>query len=271
MKQERWGDLILIRPDTAATWPRKNLEEWQQWDGWFHADQKRSHGYWEWKKKKPHPWIIRYCDLPFSVHPTTSKQLGLFPEQAVNWDWCMQKIKISLTQRHSIRLLNLFGYTGVATIAAAQAGASVCHVDASKAMVSWCSQNAALLGKKLPIRFIVDDCLKFLQREERRGQRYDAIILDPPTFGRGAHGETWKIEDQLITLLQSCKGLLGEAPLFLLMNTYSATLSPLLLQKICEEIFPKEKKSKLTIACLGLKGSSDQKILPCGITTRWEA
>lgn len=270
MKQERWGKLILIRPDAAATWSQKNSEAWKKWDGWFHPHPKGSHGQWEWKKEKPQPWILRYSDLQFYIHPTTSKQVGLFPEQAINWDWCREKIKASLSQGRSIKLLNLFGYTGAATIAAAQAGATVCHVDASKAMVSWCAQNAALSQKKLPIRFIVDDCLKFLQREQRRGQRYEAIILDPPTFGRGAHGEVWNIKDQLPTLLRSCKALLSERPLFLLMNTYSAALSPRLLHSICEKVFPKEKKSKLTIAALELKGSEDQKVVPCGITTRWE-
>ena len=327
MKRERWGNTILIRPEAAAVWPRENHTAWQKWDGWFRTDRDNRHGTWEWKKNIPAPWTVCYRDLAFLIRPTTSKQLGLFPEQAVNWDWCTQKTKSSVAKGHSINLLNLFGYTGAATVAAARAGASVCHVDASKAMVSWCadnlsaqstaaakgcvasvlapssipytlsccapsapcpssaaatvqtdSKNARLMNmddaSKTPVRFIVDDCLKFIERELRRGHRYDAIILDPPTFGRGARGELWKIEDQLQRLLESCGELLSENPLFFLLNTYS----PMLSQRMLEEIFrtglstdnPLARAAKPESTFLGLQGTLDSKIIPCGMTTRWE-
>ncbi len=293
MKRERWGNTILIRPEAAATWPRENHTAWKEWDGWFRTDQDNSHGIWEWKKNAPASWKICYRDLTFLIRPTTSKQLGLFPEQAVNWDWCTQKIKSSVGKDHSIKLLNLFGYTGAATLAAARAGASVCHVDASKAMVSWCADNlfaqspaaakgciAPLLApsniasSKTPVRFIVDDCLKFIEREIRRGHRYDAIILDPPTFGRGARGELWKIEDQLQRLLESCAELLSETPLFFLLNTYSPMLTQRTLEEMCRTGLsagnPLTTSTTPESRFLGLQGSNDQKIIPCGMTTRWE-
>ncbi|MFZ4115816.1 MAG: class I SAM-dependent methyltransferase [Chthoniobacterales bacterium] len=274
MKRERWGNQILIRPEVAAYWPRRNPRDWEEWNGWFHPSSNHHQGSWKWKTATPEPWILKRNQLRFFIHPTSSKQVGLFPEQAINWDWCVKKIKMA---ERPVKLLNLFGYTGAASIATAAAGASVCHVDASKAMVSWCSQNATASGlaeenkegNKVPIRFIVDDCTKFIARELRRGNRYDAIILDPPSFGRGGSGTLWKIEDQLLSLLTTCKNLLSEQPLFLMMSSYSASL--LEAGSLLEEIFGDHQNSLISEIFLGLQGTRDGNIIPCGMTNRWEA
>ncbi|OHE77387.1 MAG: SAM-dependent methyltransferase, partial [Verrucomicrobia bacterium RIFCSPHIGHO2_12_FULL_41_10] len=231
------------------------------------------YGTWQWKRPLPHSWSIKYRNLNFLIRPTSSKHVGIFPEQAINWDWCSEKINSAIGSGRSIRLLNLFGYTGAATIAAVAAGASVCHVDSSKPMVAWCAENARLSGflseeKKAPIRFIVDDCNKFLTRELRRKQQYDAIILDPPTFGRGDSGELWRLEDQLLHLLKQCSLLLSEQPLFLLMSGYSATLSAATLHSLFSEVFGNHPKSQIMAIPLGLQGTLDKKIIPCGISAR---
>ena len=279
MKRERWGDLVLIRPEIEATWPRNDLAIWKGCHGQFHPSQSmsknRQEGIWAWNKQPPQEWTIGYRDLRFLLRPTASKQLGIFPEQAVNWDWCTQKIQTARAHGGEVRLLNLFGYSGAATIAAVAAGASVTHVDASKPMVNWCAENAKASGfvteeKKAPIRYIVDDCAKFIARELRREQSYDAIILDPPTFGRGGAGELWKLEDQLLSLLTDCKKLLSDKPLFLLMSAYASDLSASTLQEVLLEIFGEKEGEQITGAALGIKGSIDQKIIPCGVSARWE-
>lgn len=279
MKRERWGDLILIRPESEATWQRQDLRAWEEWDGWFQLSSQKnsslgsSSGHWVWKKNSPpQPWNLPYKNLCFSIHPTSTKQVGLFPEQACNWDWCAEQIQ--KRKNDSIKVLNLFGYTGAASVAAAAAGAQVCHVDSSKAAVHWCSENARLSHiSHHAMRFIVDDCTKFIMREQRRGRRYDAIILDPPTFGRGRSGEIWKLEDHLEELLKSCVHLLTPDPLFLLLNTYSPQLSPSALEKIFAKIFVNHPIFSPTIIPLMLRGKEDGKLLPCGITSRilWKA
>ncbi|MBM3857740.1 MAG: SAM-dependent methyltransferase [Verrucomicrobia bacterium] len=271
MKRERWGNHTLIRPESEAMWSRQNPSAWKKWDGWFHPSHNRSTaGQWIWKKNPPPPWNIHYKNLCFSIHPTATKQVGLFPEQASNWDWCSEQIiKI---KTHTPRILNLFGYTGAASIAAAAAGGKVCHVDSSKAAVQWCSENARLSSiPEEAIRFIVDDCHKFILREQRRGNSYDAIILDPPTFGRGKSGELWRVEDQLEKLLENCLRLLSPSPLFLLLNTYSPHLSTSALEKMFSRLLiglEHCENFSLTITPLALHGSQDGKLLPCGITSR---
>lgn len=268
MKRERWGKYILIRPESEAFWPRHDLNAWKEWDGWFRPSHHSStSGEWSWKKNPLLPWNIDYNNLRFSLHPTATKQIGLFPEQASNWEWCAQQIANVKTS--SPRVLNLFGYTGAASIAAAAAGATVCHVDSSKAAVQWCSENARLSGiPQHAMRFIVDDCNKFIQREQRRGNRYDAIILDPPTFGRGRSGELWRLEDHLEELLSHCLQLLTPSPLFLLLNTYSPRLSSSVLTEIFSSLLEKNEMISQTIVPLALRGTLDGKLLPCGITSR---
>lgn len=276
LKRERWGNQILIRPESEATWPRQNLKAWEKWDGWFRASTPAStSGQWNWKKNRPQAWNIHYKNLHFSIHPTTTKQLGLFPEQASNWDWCSEQIqKRNFSSKGSLSILNLFGYTGAASVAAAAAGAKVCHVDSSKAAVQWCSENARLSNiPQNSIRFIVDDCHKFILREQRRGNRYDAIILDPPTFGRGRSGEVWRLEDHLEELLKNCFDLLTPSPLFLLLNTYTHRFSTSFLEKIFSHLLRNQKNISTDIAPLVLIGSEDGIPLPSGITSRvlWKA
>ena len=272
MKRERWGKHILIRPESEAFWPRHDLNAWKEWDGWFRSSHHSStSGEWSWKKNPLPPWKIDYNNLHFSLHPTATKQVGLFPEQASNWEWCREKI---IAAQRPIKALNLFGYTGAASVAAAAAGATVCHVDSSKAAVQWCSENARL--SEIPygaIRFIVDDCSKFITREQRRGNRYDAIILDPPTFGRGRSGELWRLEDHLEELLSNCLQLLTPSPLFLLLNTYSPRLSDSVLKEIFTRLLKQKEIFPPVIAPLALRGTRDGKLLPCGITSRilWKA
>ncbi|HTO02295.1 MAG TPA: class I SAM-dependent methyltransferase, partial [Opitutus sp.] len=213
LKQERWGAYTLIRPDPQIIWPRHGEGAggpWQNWDGFYHRSETGG-GKWEMRRALPEFWKISYAPLglTFKIHPTSFKHTGLFPEQAVNWDWFSAKIKTARAQGREISVLNLFGYTGAASIAAAAAGASVCHVDAAEGMVKWCRENAALSGlTNAPVRYIADDCLKFARREIKRGRRYDAIIMDPPTYGRGSTGEMWRLEDHLWELLQECRALL---------------------------------------------------------------
>lgn len=272
MKRERWGDQILIRPEVKAWWPRHNPPAWEEWNGWFKPHRNHHDGFWKWKHTPPNPWKLRYKDLHFYIRPTSSKQVGLFPEQAINWDWCSEKIRTATTQR-PITLLNLFGYTGAVSIVAAAAGASVCHVDASKGMVQWCSKNADISGlsrnhEKPPIRFIVDDCYKFIAREVRREHRYDAIILDPPPFGRALKNEIWKLEDQLLSLLERCKNLLSDTPLFVMMSSYLDGLCH--VKPILKEVFGEDRHSAISEVLLGLRGTLDGNMIYSGTTGRWE-
>jgi 23S rRNA (cytosine1962-C5)-methyltransferase len=275
MKQERWGSHVLVRPDPQVIWPRHGAEPgapWTGWDGFYHRND-RGGGEWEFRRPLPESWEIRYgpLGLAFKIRPTSFKHTGLFPEQAVNWEWCSRKIKAAHASGQAIQVLNLFGYTGAATCAAAAAGASVCHVDAAEGMVKWCRENAALSGlAEAPIRYIVDDCLKFVRRERRRERTYDAIIMDPPTFGRGSAGEMWRLEDQLWPLLAECRELLSERPLFFLINAYTARLSPTVVANLLAELLH-GRGGSITAGEVGLPVQSDGKVLPCGIYGRWES
>lgn len=266
MKLERWGDVVLARPDPQVIWPCAG--EWKNWDAWYHRSSKGG-GRWDFRKKVPDSWTIRYRDLILKIAPTGFKHTGLFPEQAVNWDWCGEQIRAAKAQGREVSALNLFGYTGAATVAAAAAGASVCHVDAAKGMVEWCRENARL--SKLadaPIRFIVDDCVAFVKREIRRGKKYDALIMDPPSYGHGASGEVWKLEEHLWPLLEDCRALLSDQPLFFLVNTYTTGLSPTALGNVMTRLLSK-KGGKLSTGEVGLPISRDHMCLPCGIYGRW--
>jgi 23S rRNA (cytosine1962-C5)-methyltransferase len=291
MKQERWGEFTLVRPDPQIIWPRhgsrdgpKTPSRWDNWDGYYHRSEQGG-GKWEFKRALPDSWTIGYqpLDLTFKIHPTSFKHTGLFPEQAVNWEWMTAKITAALAASHrgarnsapqddspAVSVLNLFGYTGAATVAAAKAGASVCHVDAAEGMVKWCRENAALSQlSNAPIRYIVDDCLKFARRELKRGRRYDAIIMDPPTYGRGATGEMWRLEDHLWDLLLECRALLSEQPLFILINAYTARLSPTVVANLLSELMHPHAGT-ITAGEVGLAVKRDGKVLPCGIYGRWE-
>ncbi len=271
MKQERWGAYVLVRPDPQIIWPRHGRPPgtpWEDWDGFYHRSAEGG-GRWEFKRPLPEHWSIRYepLNLTFKIRPTGFKHTGLFPEQAVNWEWCTQKIRAA---GRPVAMLNLFGYTGAATCAAAAAGASVCHVDAAEGMVRWCRENAALSGlDAAPVRYIADDCLKFVRREIKRGRRYDAIIMDPPTYGRGGAGELWKLEDHLWELLGECRRLLGEQPLFFLLNAYTARLASTVAVNLLAELM-QGAGGRVTAGEVGLPVAADGKVLPCGIFGRWE-
>ncbi len=266
MKLERWGDVVLARPDPQAIWPRAG--EWKKWDAWYHRSSKGG-GRWEFRRQLPDSWTIRYRELVLKIAPTAFKHTGLFPEQAVNWDWCGEQIRTARSKGRDVSVLNLFGYTGAATVAAARAGASVCHVDAAKGMVEWCRENAGLSGlADAPIRYIVDDCAAFVRREIRRGRKYDALIMDPPSYGHGAAGEVWKLEEHLWPLLEDCLALLSTQPLFLLVNSYTTGLSPIALGNVMTRLLS-STGGKLSTGEVGLPVTRDKLVLPCGIYGRW--
>lgn len=265
-KLERWGDYLLIRPDPQVIWdsPRSH-KGWKHPDGHYHRSSKGG-GKWEFFDL-PKQWDIRYRDLTFHLKPFSFKHTGLFPEQAANWDWFSQKIRQA---NRPIKVLNLFAYTGGATVAAAQAGASVTHVDASKGMVGWAKENAKSSGlESAPIRWIVDDCVKFVEREIRRGNHYDAVIMDPPSYGRGPKGEIWKIEDSIHPFLKLCTRLLSEQPLFFLINSYTTGLAPSVLSYMLSlEVCPTHG-GFVQSEEIGLPVSGSGLILPCGASGRW--
>lgn len=266
-KLERWGKYILLRPDPQVIWntPKKN-PAWEKLNAHYHRSTKGG-GEWEFFDL-PEQWSIHYKDLTFHLKPFSFKHTGLFPEQAANWDWFSGLIK---NANRPIKVLNLFAYTGGATCAAAKAGASVTHVDASKGMVTWAKENAAASGlAEAPIRWIVDDCVKFVEREIRRGNHYDAIIMDPPSYGRGPKGEIWKIEDKIHSLIGLCEQLLSDQPLFFLVNSYTTGLAPAVLSYlIATEIIPKHGGCVESDE-VGLPVSDNGLILPCGAAGRWQ-
>ena len=242
---------------------------WKNPHGHYHRSN-RGGGQWEHKKKYPERWTISYKNLKFNISPTGFKHTGLFPEQAANWDWAMDKIE---NAKRPIKVLNLFAYTGGATVACAAAGAEVCHVDASKGMVTWAKENlhTSGLGDK-KVRFIVDDVVKFVEREIRRGNKYDAIIMDPPSYGRGPKGEVWQIEEKLYGLVELCTKVLSDEPLFFLINSYTTGLSPIILEHILDATVAKKAKGgKIYGGEIGIPTSRDGKVLPCGIFGRWES
>lgn len=268
-KLERWGNKILIRPDPQIVWRTdKTAREWKTADARYNRS-KTGGGSWQCSKKLPDSWIIGYKDLRFGIKPMGFKHTGLFPEQAANWDWFSGLIK---SRRGSeVKVLNLFAYTGGATIAAAAAGASVCHVDAAKGMVEWAKENASLSGlRESPVRYIVDDVKKFARRELRRGNKYDGIIMDPPSYGRGPGGEVWKIEDEIFDLIELCTQLLSDNPLFFLVNSYTTGLSGSVMKNICALTIEKKFGGSTTAdeVCLPVRGGG--MVLPCGYSARWE-
>lgn len=267
-KLERWGDIVLVRPDPQAIWntPRRN-SLWSRYDARYNRSESGG-GSWS-KGNLPESWSIRYGELRFQIKPMNFKHTGLFPEQAVNWDWAMEKI--AKAGRH-VSVLNLFAYTGAATLACVKAGASVCHVDAAKGMVAWGKENASVSGlADAPIRWIVDDCAKFVEREIRRGRKYDAIIMDPPSYGRGPGGEIWKLEKDLWQFVTLCMGVLSDDPLFVLINSYTTGLSPSVLTYLAQSIFAAKYGGRSESGELGLPVSESGLVLPCGASCRWEA
>ena len=264
---ERWGDQIVVRPDPQVIWdePPKH-RDWKHYDARY-LRSKTGGGAWE-KGKLPQKWQISYEDLNFQVGPMNFKHMGLFPEQAANWGYIQQKIRAA---KKPLQVLNLFAYTGGATVAALSAGAEVCHVDAAKGMVSWARENARISGlEKKPCRWIVDDCVKFVEREIRRGRRYDAIILDPPSYGRGPDGEVWKLEEALYRFLCLIRGALSDNPSFVLLNSYTTGLSASTLTYMCQQVFATRFGGQTESRELGLPVTESGLVLPCGASARWE-
>ena len=264
-KLERWGDRILIRPDPQAIWntPRRN-PLWERADARYRRSSSGG-GSWD-KSGLPESWQVSYGELTFRVRPMNFKHTGLFPEQAANWDYLMDRIRGA---GRPVSLLNLFGYTGAATVAAAKAGASVCHVDAAKGMVFWGKENAALNGIS-NVRWIVDDCAKFVEREIRRGHTYDAVIMDPPSYGRGPGGEVWKLEENLWDFVSLCAGVLSDAPLFVLINSYTTGLSASTVGYVADSVFTRKFGGRSESQELGLPVTDSGLALPCGASCRWE-
>ena len=266
-KLERWGKYILVRPDPQVIWDTdKKAPQWKKMNGHYHRSSKGG-GEWEFFDL-PHQWELHYKDLTFNLKPFSFKHTGLFPEQAVNWDWFSEKIR---NAGRPIKVLNLFAYTGGATLAAAAAGASVTHVDASKGMVNWAKENMMLSHlENHKIRFIVDDVLKFVAREKRRGRTYHAIIMDPPSYGRGPNGEIWKIEEQLYPLISACMEILDDDPLFFLVNSYTTGLAPAVLTyMLATELKP--WKGNVESQEIGLPVTESGLVLPCGASGRWSS
>lgn len=266
-KLERWGKYILLRPDPQVLWdtPKKN-PAWKRLNAHYHRSKKGG-GEWEFFDL-PEQWSIHYKDLTFHLKPFSFKHTGLFPEQAANWDWFSDLIQKA---NRPIKVLNLFAYTGGATCAAAKAGASVTHVDASKGMVTWAKENAQASGlADAPIRWIVDDCVKFVEREIRRGNHYDAIIMDPPSYGRGPKGEIWKIEEKIHPFIALCEQLLSDDPLFFLVNSYTTGLAPTVLTYLISTEVVAKHGGKVISDEIGLPVTSNGLILPCGAAGRWQ-
>ena len=274
-KLERWGDYLLVRPDPQVIWDTPKKEKgWRKMNGHYHRSSKGG-GEWEFFQL-PKEWTIQYSlpinkKLTFHLKPFSFKHTGLFPEQAANWNWFSQLIADAVSKGRQVKVLNLFAYTGGATLAAAAAGASVTHVDASKGMVTWAKENAISSGlKDAPIRWLVDDCVKFVDREIRRGNHYDAIIMDPPSYGRGPKGEIWKIEESVYPLIQLCSQILTDNPLFFLINSYTTGLQPAVLSYMISTVLG-TANGTVTASEIGLPVSSNGLVLPCGASGRYEA
>ena len=266
-KLETWGKYTLIRPDPQIIWKEKSFpNKWGKADAVYNRS-KTGGGNWTYKTKLPAAWQIKYKNLTFNIKPMGFKHTGLFPEQAVNWDWMIEKIK---TAKRPIKVLNLFAYTGGATVACLSAGAEVCHVDSSKGMVTWAKENVTsskLQDRK--VRYIVDDVIKFVQREIRRGNKYDAIIMDPPSYGRGTSGEVWQFENDISDLVKLCEQVLSDNPLFFLINSYTTGISAEVLSNILK-INLKKYAGKISAGEIGLPMKNSNLVLPCGIFGRWE-
>lgn len=268
VKLERWKDVILSRPDPQIIWSKKSYpEKWKNVNAIYNRS-KTGGGSWEYTKKTPASWEVKYKNLTFNIKPMGFKHTGLFPEQAVNWDWMIDKIK---KERRPIKVLNLFAYTGGATVACLSAGASVCHVDSSKGMTSWAKENVVSSGlENRTVRYIVDDVIKFVNREIRRGNKYDAIIMDPPSYGRGANGETWQFEQNIYDLVNLCVKVLSDNPLFFLINSYTTGISSKVLENLLRISIPSKIKGTFEAGEIGLPMTKSSIVLPCGIYGRWE-
>lgn len=273
-KLERWKDIILVRPDPQIIWSEKQFtNKWKNANARYDRSNTGG-GHWEYKNKLPESWQVKYKNLTFNIKPMGFKHTGLFPEQAVNWDWMMKKISATIKEeKREVKVLNLFAYTGGATVACLSAGASVCHVDSSKGMVAWAKENVESSGlKDRPVRYIVDDVVKFVNREIRRGNKYDAIIMDPPSYGRGTNGEVWKFEENIENLIKICMQVLSDKPIFFLINSYTTGISSMVLENILKiNMKSKRIKGKYENGEIGIPMSNSDLILPCGIYSRWES
>ena len=263
---EKWGDVTLIRPDPQIIWKTPKDSEWDKADARYIRSNKGG-GHWETYKKTKESWNVRFGEITMLVRPTGFKHTGVFPEQAVNWELFDKVIREA---NRPISVLNLFAYTGGATLACAKAGASVCHVDASKGMVSWARENAELSKlSDAPIRWIVDDCKKFVEREIRRGRRYDAVIMDPPSYGRGPSGEVWQLEEQVFDLVKLCAGVLSDNPLFFVINSYTAGLTPSVMKYVLSQTVALGRGGETTADEIGILVEKTGQCLPCGSTAIW--
>lgn len=275
-KLERWNNIYLVRPDPQIIWNDKQYpEKWKQANARYNRSSTGG-GHWDYKKRLPDSWQIKYKNLTFNIKPMGFKHTGIFPEQAVNWDWMMDKIQNEIkTTNREIKVLNLFAYTGGATVACLYAGASVCHVDSSKGMVAWAKENVVSSRlQERPVRYIVDDVVKFVQREIRRGNKYDAIIMDPPSYGRGTNGEVWKFEENLPMLIEICMQVLSDNPLFFLINSYTTGTSSMVLENLLKMNMRKKYGKRADDGIfengeVGLPMTDSDFILPCGIYSKW--
>ncbi|MBE6551751.1 MAG: SAM-dependent methyltransferase [Ruminococcaceae bacterium] len=263
---EKWGKVTLIRPDPQIIWNgMKESREWNRFDGHY-IRSKSGGGAWD-NKGMPEEWTIRYNDLTFMIRPMGFKHTGIFPEQACNWDYCRKLIRES---ERKVSVINLFAYTGAATVACAKEGASVCHVDASKGIVACAKENARLSGlAEAPIRYIVDDCFKFVEREIKRGKKYDGIIMDPPSYGRGPGGETWKLEESIHSFIKLTANILSDDPLFFIINSYTTGLSPKTVEYMLASVLKGKYGGRAESGELGLPVESSGLPLPCGAVVRW--
>ena len=266
-KLERWGNIILVRPDPQIIWKEKTFpNKWKKINARYNRS-KTGGGSWEYTSNLPKAWQIKYNDLVFNIKPMGFKHTGLFPEQAVNWDWMINKIQ---NEKREVKVLNLFAYTGGATVACLSAGAAVWHVDSSKGMTAWAKENVISSGlEKKSVRYIVDDVFKFVSREIRRGNKYDAIIMDPPSYGRGANGEVWKFEENIDELIKLCSNVLSDNPLFFLVNSYTTGISSTVIENILKMDL-KIKHGKYSCGEIGLPMTDSKLTLPCGIFAKWE-
>lgn len=270
-KLERWGGIILRRPEPQAMWSGNFDSKWNSADGFYYRSSSGG-GYWDFKSTLPEFWTVNYKDLKFKVTPTNFKHTGLFPEQATNWDFMMNKISKAVSLGREVNVLNLFSYTGAASMACAKAGAKVVQVDSSRGMTEWAKENMHLCGlDDASIRFIVDDVIKFVQREYRRGHKYDGIVMDPPSYGRGPNKEVWKFEKNMTFLLEEVIKIMSDEPLFLLINSYTTGISNIVLSNMIKTMVLPIYPGKVDSGEVGLKVSNNNLVLPCGIYGRWES
>lgn len=267
-KLEKWGKYILIRPDPQIVWDKKtNPKLWEKADAKY-IRSNTGGGHWEKYSKIDENWSIKYKNLVFNLKPMGFKHTGLFPEQAVNWDYIISKISKRTKKNQEVKVLNLFAYTGGATVAALSAGASVCHVDSSQGMVNWAKENVSSSGfRERPVRFLVDDVVKFVNREIRRNNKYDMIIMDPPSYGRGKNGEVWSIEKDINNLLCLCSKILSDNPISVIINTYTGGLSGTIIENVAKLAFSENNPKKIFHNEIGLRQKNSEFVLPCGITT----